>query len=83
MRQAFDEDNKHKEPERFIAPVFEHDEYEDVYNLHHAAEQRAPDMHFAPRQYHDREVEYEVDSAGHVHMYEAEPEYTKAALFLQ
>jgi len=78
--------------ERFIQPVFEHREsyeHDGPLNEHHAGrehhslygeDRRQEDAHYAPSSRHSREVEYEVDEHGHVHMYEAEPEYQTSFL---
>lgn len=47
--------------------------------MHREAEHH--DLHFETPKHRPREVEYEVDAQGHVHMFEEEPQY--AYSFLQ
>lgn len=52
-----------KDFERFIEPLYDyHEKQPDEHS-----------MHFEPPQYHNREVTYEVDEQGHVHLYEETP----------
>ena len=80
MRQALLDQHKHDKTEKFVEPTYAYSGYHP--GVVHREE--ATDAHFAPRTYTSREVEYEVDAHGHVHMFEAAPEYElSASKFLQ
>ena len=68
---------EHETPkDHYVEPVVEDEPYQslDRHEFH------GHEMHFSSPEYHPREVEYEVDGLGHVHMYEETPEFPVAFL---
>ena len=67
----------HAKEEHYIEPTFEYEHESPYYAAEHLIEEshEDADQHYVPSTQRTREVEYEVDEEGHVHMYEETPEY--------
>ena len=76
MHEAFKREEEEPK-DHWVEPVVE-----EPYDHQDEHKYYQPEMHFSSPLEHPREVEYEVDSAGHVHMYEETPE-EYATAFLQ